>query len=441
MITNYYEDLKNSPLFAFSLGSRELFHTNYLAWLFEQDNAFIEAMFGVEIAKSTTPEICRELHNIDLLIKYQTLEGKTSTLAIEVKVKDIAKESQLKNYDTTLSEKYELIEKWLITLAPVSKKVINNCRDWKVLKFEEVANKLESFSKRKLLNNFNHQAILDEYVKLLAGLDNIVKYYLRKRVGFYWWDKNENLEKDNDDKNRLKNLRFDSTINKIHASRLEADITSNKKFEKILESSKLKDMPEIKWESGFGITRTFPLVEIKLSRKISEYILKLGIQIQGTQYRRFIEIVDSSRKSYSGRKIDNISNFVKVTDQYEWLFQPATISRTFEVGTPIGEKRFNTKIKESNPFCRYGESFVYQYVTIKSGDKNYMSANCIVDQVLHDVQIALECISDREYIDRYSDWLGRSDNPISDKFTSTVDVEANQKFSNLIREGILEVKQ
>lgn len=34
---SYIEDLKKNPIFAMSLSSKELFHSNFWAWLFERN--------------------------------------------------------------------------------------------------------------------------------------------------------------------------------------------------------------------------------------------------------------------------------------------------------------------------------------------------------------------------------------------------------------------
>jgi len=37
--------LKDSPLYAMSLGGRELFHSNFWAWLIREDTQFINVFF------------------------------------------------------------------------------------------------------------------------------------------------------------------------------------------------------------------------------------------------------------------------------------------------------------------------------------------------------------------------------------------------------------
>ena len=37
-MATFVENLKNNPIFQLSLSSKELFHSNFLAWLAEDDN-------------------------------------------------------------------------------------------------------------------------------------------------------------------------------------------------------------------------------------------------------------------------------------------------------------------------------------------------------------------------------------------------------------------
>ena len=53
----------DSPIFAMSLGSKELFHSNILAWFISRHPAVAEAICG-----TTAPTVEREKKNTDLLI-------------------------------------------------------------------------------------------------------------------------------------------------------------------------------------------------------------------------------------------------------------------------------------------------------------------------------------------------------------------------------------
>ena len=102
--------LKSNFLFQASLGSKELFHSNMLAWILEQQNKDGEFKalrhFLKEVAKlavgiiteDNNPIIAREENKIDLTIKWK--EGDNWNLIfIENKMKSIPTPKQLNEYD------------------------------------------------------------------------------------------------------------------------------------------------------------------------------------------------------------------------------------------------------------------------------------------------------------------------------------------------------
>ena len=108
--------LTTNPLYALSLGSRELFHSNFLAWLFEYRSDAIE---GVLAQPFQATRIERERHNIDLIL---IDEKRKHVIAIENKVKDTAKAEQLESYSAALSSAFDhsewQVRKVLLTLFP-----------------------------------------------------------------------------------------------------------------------------------------------------------------------------------------------------------------------------------------------------------------------------------------------------------------------------------
>ena len=57
--------LSESPIYAMSLGNHELFHSNFWAWIMENDSNFVKELFGDEISGY---EIKREFYNTDIAI-------------------------------------------------------------------------------------------------------------------------------------------------------------------------------------------------------------------------------------------------------------------------------------------------------------------------------------------------------------------------------------
>ena len=93
------EDLKKSPLFNLSLSSKELFHSNFIAWLCDNYKEIMSEIFKKYISSSDENILIkgivqREMKNIDLTLTFSNNEK----LYIENKVKSLPSLSQLQKY-------------------------------------------------------------------------------------------------------------------------------------------------------------------------------------------------------------------------------------------------------------------------------------------------------------------------------------------------------
>lgn len=109
---NHCAELNASPLFIFSAGSKELFHSNFLYWLaIEHWDIFISIMrelanlenehfWWEDIYKfeKENLEVRREYHNYDLSIYIQVNTKWVPVLILENKVKSLPYAEQLAQY-------------------------------------------------------------------------------------------------------------------------------------------------------------------------------------------------------------------------------------------------------------------------------------------------------------------------------------------------------
>ena len=100
--------LENNPVFAMSLGSKELFHSNFLAFIFMHNSAGNLRKWLYEKAGGKTDktiefdEYFREKSNFDLLFK---IKGEEKFILIENKFKSLPDRKQLEKYFEKLQEK------------------------------------------------------------------------------------------------------------------------------------------------------------------------------------------------------------------------------------------------------------------------------------------------------------------------------------------------
>ena len=103
---NRIEELKNNPIFAMSLSSKELFHSNFWLWLFERNIAYAKTFFpDLKEIKAVT----REQGHRDITIwQTETLKKKSSqyddAYVIENKFKSIPTKEQLIRYQAYLED-------------------------------------------------------------------------------------------------------------------------------------------------------------------------------------------------------------------------------------------------------------------------------------------------------------------------------------------------
>ena len=85
------EDLKDNPIYAMSLGGKELFHSNMLAWLLmRQNNNPIKKIYGIE-EHEVVLNVFREHQNLDLIVVYANKE--------ELEKEGIKEEQYLETFD------------------------------------------------------------------------------------------------------------------------------------------------------------------------------------------------------------------------------------------------------------------------------------------------------------------------------------------------------
>ena len=108
-VNNSLEILKNSALFSMSLGAKELFHSNFIAYLLSSKNKNLNsaknALKQVFFGKIFDGEIVclREKNNLDLILirsNFKDLnQDEISCVVVEIKLKSTPTKKQLDNYD------------------------------------------------------------------------------------------------------------------------------------------------------------------------------------------------------------------------------------------------------------------------------------------------------------------------------------------------------
>lgn len=322
-MSDYATKLKESPTFAMSLGSKELFHSNFIGWLIEKDSSFINIFYD---GFSKITEVCREWQHFDLTI----WDGK-DYIIIENKMKSIPYKDQLVKYNEKIEEKskkkrYTCKKKILLSFSEPFEGYKETGWEWMnynylIEKLEEYINKSDYFSnhpdsKTTALDYCKSTIMLNKFINELADNHKNVLDYQKKN-------------------NDLRYLNIHDMYEKIVASNLKNYI-QDKLYKKI--EAKYHGL-ELKIHQDF--THGQAMLNIHYEGELNKHYYKVGLQIQEYHYARGVhvdgcfnadetfkyfskpevnyfskEITGKRRKPYRSYKTDNYKYIYKIQDQH-----------------------------------------------------------------------------------------------------------------------------
>lgn len=365
----YFHYLRKSPMFHFSLHAKELFHSNFLAWLGTDDElkpVFKMVMLELGIDENfvdswgTDFEVLREKYNLDLIVKapdkWQETECNDAKkqvvpgqwyVVIENKFKSIPTKNQLDRYTKEIESKSGTnlanVEKLL--LVPSDHFVQSGHRvtlgnDWRVVDYTQVVSAL--IKSAVFVNDLYKKAIIFDYIGVVDALVNIVQ---SQNVSIY--DKFLCVPS-----KELDDLHIADLVDKWRAACI-ADMLTEKTGKE--------------WTVGY--TNKQPIIETFY--RFDDIIV--GIQIQGCQYRRYIigDIKESDIPTVSkGFLSDTRKEF---RDKMLKLYPNVFVDKAVK-----GEANKN--------YCSYdkdteGDTFWYQYVVIDQNATIEQIMECVASDM------------------------------------------------------------
>lgn len=203
--TDPVSKLIDSPMFNLSLSSKELFHSNFLAWLGNNPdtNGFFtevinELVFGLDLQPGGDWTVKREDKHFDLCIKDGKGEAKDNyLLIIENKVKSIPLKRQLDQYvkkDVRWKDGHK--KYLLLTLTEkfahrtkIDKAITTNGspNNWIVKTYKDLASVMRN--KQKLVTKTNLRFFLEDYICFIENLDALVRQWQDEEKFAQKWDK------------------------------------------------------------------------------------------------------------------------------------------------------------------------------------------------------------------------------------------------------------
>lgn len=362
------DNLYGNPLFHFSLASKELFHSNYLKWLWEIENnqpksfgkQCLDVFLGLVYGQNPIPtyyyyEISREKNNIDLTIELKDNNKLvTDEIFIELKIKSVPNIKQLEDYYNkynSTSSKFVLL-----TLDDIS--YIGGIENW-------ITIKLQNYTSKISLNNLPSE-ICNNYISDYQSLISNLEMLLINEINFLG-NNTTNLKlsiSDYDD--RIKELRIHDLISKYYFEKLLFEfikhcngnsLTLNKTDEKWAEiKNEDNNEDNIDFYCSTNYSNNNPEFSIfKFYKTINNYNMTYGLQIQGNRVKFFVnntgkQLITGKIKTFlkNNTKFINNSYILKVITKLE-----------------LNNELLFENTRKSDEFLCYAPGFVYKYAKIK----------------------------------------------------------------------------
>lgn len=340
-IAEILDSLDKSIVYQMSLNSHELFHSNLWAWLMNQDRIFAKLFFP-ELDGSVKAK--REEGNRDITV----WENERRAYVIENKFKSVPTEDQLIKYETKLEDRFVRgvltgIKKPSICIGEGA------LSNWSFLSYDKIAEELKRLcAESQELDSFTKTVVnkyADMVILLCKAIDDELNVHTNHVPCFTAPSKNDLFSR----------VRLRDLVIKMHADAFCSSLRNSSEYKNL--QANLPAGSQLILESGFS--RKSGIVDICYQKGSSpkNYELRVGIQIQGKQFRLFA----SKSHKVAGRiePVDLFHEFLEL----KW-FEDFDSHRGQFKGKPT---RMSSKRKNLNQFNSYltdSYCFVYQYFDI-----------------------------------------------------------------------------
>lgn len=167
-VIDILEKLQDNAMYRLSMSSRELFHSNFWAWLIDKDNKFTSVFYD-EYDNDIDVEVLREKNNFDL-----SLEIGDKFIIIENKFKSLPNKSQLKEYldkVETSNDDNTKVKLILISYMPPSFELDNI--KMKYISYKTIYERLKNIALQQTKCNNTEIAIIKNYIGCLGLFVNL----------------------------------------------------------------------------------------------------------------------------------------------------------------------------------------------------------------------------------------------------------------------------
>jgi len=339
------KSLKQSPVFNMSLGSKELFHSNFIAWLIDSgavdSKDFLENLLSEsesrQIPSGHIATVEREVKHFDIRIWFN--DG--YSILIENKVKSTPLKKQLDKYSQTLKEKEPDISKTICVLLSLTKPkffkngdyICDSGIKWIYISYDHLKFVLENSEVR---GRPYYKELIRDYCEFIGILSQL------KDACISSWDQIPVLLKcQNSDYILLQELRLHDIYEKWRMSEIR----------KRIEDQGIGDVDfEVGYTNGNGLLHIAP------ARHENRRDYFLAVQIQGNQLRQVLQINKIEDSNYDiFKKADDLLT------QGKWFLNKSKKA--------LPEIKNSKAPIEQKGFCKYGLTFAYRHEELSDLDR------------------------------------------------------------------------
>lgn len=354
-LNNQIEKLKASPVFALTLGAKELCHSNFWKWLIDKDKNFAKIFFNeIDVDKITSVE--REKEHMDIVI--ETVNG---DYVIENKLKSLPKKEQLEDYRNKYANPKDKTKHFIRGIVTgISKPSFDIPKDWEFVDYEKILDGIGNMFQSANLTK-DDKIVVKEYIESSKSMLYVIDNSLEK-VG-------ETMDCPNF--NELSEIKLDDIVKKLQADSFVHSL--NKEIREQFENL----VREMGWD--FDIRPDFSnkssIVDVRFIKQINGEEISLGVQIQDNKFKKMV--------AYSG---DSTSK----RESKDELFKKYLSMGWFCDYDKNTKEIFGKATGQRNCFCSYVTNtytFVYQYFNIED-----YSFDALKEEIIKQMQYAFKII-------------------------------------------------
>lgn len=388
MVTGDLQDIKesllNNALFRLSLGSKELFHSNFISGILELNDKTGKpyAYSFFEELKIDTPINCfieteREKNNQDIIVNFYSIQEDDSEereikkeIIIENKVKSLPDLIQLEKYYSKIKNK-TICDFYLLSLIePDFKEPIG----WKFLSYLDISvaikNSVQKLESQDILPEFGtnipFNSLITEYCSFIEELHSlavILKTDINDPFDFYSGVINDVNFKEIRLHDLLLKLKYNAIKNLIIKDYRSANII-NKSLAQ--ENANWLDFNNYEVRFGYGFTRSSGLTDVKFYIGEIQFHKKLVphyfvVQLQSNQIRYASELIKI--KGITDDDLMKIHISLKGVENM-WFYNNILEKSNFTNDNRLGDGKGKKNAKAG--YCKFGEEFYFKYDLVKS---------------------------------------------------------------------------